>query len=156
MKPLIVRYSRWYFILLPLIFLALAYAPFAILHEAKQSKAWDFFGIIACIVMAILTAWSLILIFRRKPLMILNDEGVFAEELALGVIPWSDIEQAFLHERGMRKNRVELLLRNPDAYLTQQSGIRRARSNSEFILSLKGADTSPETLVAYISQRLNQ
>ncbi|RZJ59869.1 MAG: hypothetical protein EOO58_03550 [Hymenobacter sp.] len=156
MKPLIVRYSRWYFILLPLAFLAFASSPFAILHEVKQLKRWDLFGLIAFSAAALLAGWSSILVFRRKPLLILDDKGLFAEELAVGIISWLDIEQAFLHERGMRKNRVELLLRNPDVYLKQRSGIRRALGDSEFVLSLKGADTSPEKLVAHISQRLNQ
>ncbi|QKG52814.1 STM3941 family protein [Hymenobacter sp. BRD67] len=162
MQPLLVRYSKWYFIFQPLAFLCFVSGAFGIFHEVKSLKVMDFIGILLFGVMAIVTGWGLLQLIRCKPFIVLNDKGVFSKDWGLGTIPWSDIEQVFISSERWPKN-VELLLRSPESYLKRQFWLRRiltacesAFGKSPFLLLTGMSDTSADTVVEYICQRLSQ
>lgn len=161
MKPLLVRYSRWYFIAQPLMLLAFVSGSFQLL--AKRSITEDYIGGTLFGLMVVLTGWGLVGIIQRKPRVVLNDNGLFVASLAVGTIPWPEIEQVFMHEIGWWKGGVELLLRNPELYLARRSRwqrliafLRVMLGEPPFGFQTKGFDASAETIVANIKQRLNQ
>jgi hypothetical protein len=162
MQPLFVRYSRWYFVFQPLAFLACISSAVGIFHEVKSLQSTDFIGIILFGVMAVVTGRGLLQLIQRKPFIVLNDSGVFSEDWGLETIPWSDIEQAFISSERWPKH-VELLLRNPETYLKRQFWLRRILTTCEsvfgkspFLLLTGMSDTSADTVVEYICQRLSQ
>ncbi|WP_151088876.1 STM3941 family protein [Hymenobacter baengnokdamensis] len=162
MQPLIVRYSRWYFVLQPLMFVAFASGPFVILHETKHLKILDLLGIILLGTMAVITGWGLVQLIHRKPFIVLNDNGVFNKDWGMGTIPWSDIEQTFISSERWPKH-VELLICNPDSYLKRQFWLRRiltacesAFGKSPFLLLTGISDTTADTVVEYICQQLSK
>ncbi|MBF9221032.1 STM3941 family protein [Hymenobacter ruricola] len=158
MEPLIVRNSRWLFGLLGFFFLALALGSAALLLlDDSEARLMGLGGLVFFGGMVVFAAVQL---FRRRPRMVLNDEGINDYNLKMGVIPWSEITQAYVLPLLWYKN-VELKLRNPDVYRKKQPGYLQALASynsafgmSPFVLYMSNTNTKAQTVVDYINRQL--
>ena len=158
MEPLIVRPSRWLFSLLGIIFLLLALGFAALLgQEEPAAKAVGLGGLVLFGGVAVFSAMQ---VFRRKPRILLNDEGINDSNLKMGTIPWSEITQAYVLPLLWYKN-VELKLRNPELYRKKQPGYLRALGSynsafgmSPFVLYMSNTNTKAQIVVDYINRQL--
>lgn len=159
MPPLIVRPSKLLFGLLLLMLLPFALLGVFLLTLDDAGDTWP----AALFLIALfggLSAMCLWQIFRRKPRMVLDDEGLNDYNLRMGVIPWSEILQAYEAPVLWYKN-VELKLRNPEKYRQRQPGLLRALGSynaamgiSPFTLYMSNTDTKAKVVVDYITQQL--
>jgi len=160
MEPLIVRPSRWLFGLLTVFFLvfALGFGALVLVDEAEARAV----GLVGLAFFGGFTVFAAAQLFRRQPRMVLNDEGINDYNLKMGVIPWSEIAQAYVLPVLWYKN-VELKVRNPEHYRKRQPGYLRALASynsafgmSPFMLYMSNTDTKAQTVVDYIHQQLLQ
>jgi|GEM_PF-4191706 len=160
MPPLIVRPSKLVFGLLLLLCVPFVLCGGALLFVLDDSAE---VGVVAFFCLAFfggLAGFCLWQMFRRKPRMVLNDEGLNDYNLRMGVIPWSEILQAYEAPILWYKN-VELKLRNPEQYRQRQPGLLRALGSynaalgvSPFTLYMSNTDTKAKVVVEYITQQL--
>lgn len=158
MEPLIVRPARWLFALLAFVFLMLALGMAALMSlEEIEAQVVGFGGLVFFGGIAVFAAWQ---VLRRKPRIVLNDEGINDSNLKMGVIPWGEITQAYVLPFLWYKN-VELKVRNPELYRKKQPGYLRALGSynsafgmSPFLLYMSNTDTKAQTVVDYINRQL--
>jgi len=127
------------------------------LDDSGEVRAVAFLAVAFFGGMAGFGLWQML---RRKPRMVLNDEGLNDYNLRMGVIPWSEILQAYEAPVLWYKN-VELKLRNPERYRQRQPGLLRALGAynaalgvSPFTLYMSNTDTKAKVVVEYITQQL--
>lgn len=130
MTPLVIVSSRtkyaWY-LLMSLAFVLGG----ALIVRGRDSDAWVgwlcmvFFG--SC---AMIFVWQLI---DSRPRLVIDDKGVMDRTLGLGVIPWSEMEGAYLKSiHG--QDFVCLELRNTDRWLERLSPLKRKLTSANVAL----------------------
>jgi hypothetical protein len=120
-----------------------------------QGAGW--FGVVffACGLVVILVQ-----LFRRGPIVVLDESGVFDRRLGVGRIPWQDISSVSVTQ--IRSQRfISLWLRNEEEYLSRfpgwKSTLGRASEKigySPFLLSLAGLTPGLDEAYAYIRAKV--
>jgi hypothetical protein len=125
MPPLIVRPSKLVFGLLLLLCLPFVLGGGVLLFTLDDSREVRAVAFLAVAFFGGMAGFGLWQMLWRKPRMVLSDEGLNDYNLRMGVIPWSEILQAYEAPVLWYKN-VELKLRNPEQYRQRQPGLLRA------------------------------
>ena len=159
MEPFIVRPNRWLFGPL-FLFSGLCVAGGVWLVTATSAADNPLPGIFFSLMFGaimLLSGWYL---FRGKPRIVLNDEGVEDFNLRMGVIPWSEITAAYVVPYLFYKN-VQLQVRNPQVFRQRQPGWMRGLGSyneafgvSPFTLQMSNTNTNAQTVLDYINRQL--
>lgn len=94
--------------------------------------------------------------FDRRPRLQINEIGILDRTLGIGLVPWVDIEDAYVASIN-NEHFICLHLENEDAYAGRLSPLKRklAAANhalgfTHFSINLSGVDLNPEQLLEYI------
>lgn len=158
MEPLIVRVSRWRLGLAVLLMLPVALGSLLLLSD--EDPTTRFGGAAGLVFFGGLLVFLVVQLFRGKPAIIINDAGIEDTRLKIGVIPWSEVEQAYELPYLWHKN-VQVKVRNPEQFQQRQSalmrslgGLNAAAGWTPFVLVTSNTDTSAKTVVDYIYRQL--
>src|SRR5215469_3553013 len=124
MQPLVISNSRWRYLLLLLVSLGFVAGGLFILRTSKTAgESWSgwasvvFFG--AC------SAVCIQQLFDLHPRITINDQGVDDRTLGVGIIPWSEITNAYV--KSIKGNDfVCLVVRDPNMWIGRLSPMRKA------------------------------
>jgi len=97
---------------------------------------------------------------QRGPRVVIDEAGVFDRTLGVGVIPWPEIQGAFVKRLGTAKF-VCLELRDPERLRARLSPIKkrlvdmnRKLGYTDFSVNLTGTDADPDAVCEMILKRL--
>jgi hypothetical protein len=98
-------------------------------------------------------AWQF---FDTRPRLQINDVGILDRTLGVGLIPWTDITDAYVRSIN-QEYFICLQLRDEQAYLSRLSPLKRKLAGANETLgftpisvNLSGVDLNPEQLLEYI------
>ncbi|TGE06581.1 STM3941 family protein [Hymenobacter fodinae] len=98
-------------------------------------------------------AWQFL---DTRPRLRITDEGILDRTLGVGLIPWTDITDAYVRSIN-QENFVCLHVRDEQAYLSRLSPLKRKLAGANAALgftplsiNLSGVDLNPEQLLEYI------
>ncbi|RPD47704.1 hypothetical protein DNI29_09670 [Hymenobacter sediminis] len=98
-------------------------------------------------------AWQFL---DTRPRLRITDEGILDRTLGVGLIPWTDITDAYVRSIN-QENFVCLQVRDEQAYLSRLSPLKRKLAGANAALgftplsiNLSGVDLNPEQLLEYI------
>ena len=155
MEPLFVRQARWRFVLLALLML-----PFALLGLFLASEDEPVEGGFFVVLFGGLMLFALVQVFRRKPVITLNDAGIEDTRLKIGIIPYGEIVRAYELPYLWHKN-VQVQVRDPARFQQRQPGLLRSLGQlnasmgwTPFVLIMSSTDTKAQVVVDYINQQL--
>ncbi|RSK31759.1 STM3941 family protein [Hymenobacter metallilatus] len=151
-ENLIFHNSRWRYALLTLgglVFVAMG--VFMIVTEGKWGLGLvsiAFFGMCA-----VVGVWQF---FDTRPRLQLSDAGILDRTLGVGLIPWTDIANAYV--RGINHEYfICLQLYNEEAYVRRLPPLKRRLASANAALgftmlsvNLSGVNLNPEQLLEYI------
>src|SRR5262249_16643552 len=122
--------------------------------RSADPMAWAtiiFFG--AC---ALVFIWQLI---DTRPRLVIDDKGVYFRPLKMGVLPWTDIEDAYVNSINQQLF-ICLQLRDTEKYLSKLSPLGRSLCSvnvalgfTPISLTLTGLDVDPYLLCDLIRKR---
>jgi hypothetical protein len=155
MDTVVITNSRWHALLLLLGSLGfVAGGVFILVMDKSALAGWAgivFFG--SC---ALIAVWQLV---DNRPRLIIDDYGVMDRTLGIGVIPWDEIENAFLRSISGCAF-VCLVLRDPEKYTQNFSKVRRAMASAnqalgftEFNVNLAGVNARAEEVFELILKK---
>jgi hypothetical protein len=154
MEPLVIRSSRWRYVLLLLVSAGfVAVGTLLVMRTPNQTVGWAnvvFFGVCAATFL-----WQVV---DARPRLVIDERGVFDRTLGVGVIPWSEIE-AVDPRAMMGQQFVSLTLRDP-SLLTRRlpqwrrtlTRANRAAGFEELNLNLGGLAVGADVVVARLRQ----
>jgi hypothetical protein len=158
MEPLVIYLARWRFILLALLMLPFSLAGLFMLTIDELVSRVMGFGFL--VLFGGFTVFALVKIVQHKPVITLSDAGIEDTRLKIGVIPWSEVVQAYELPYLWYKN-VQVLVRHPEQFkqrqpwLTRTLGELNAMSGwSPFVLMTANTSTSASVVVDYICRQL--
>ena len=150
-------FKRSYWRILPLLIGSLAFVAAGLFLLGRSPDKWAgwaavlFFG--GC---AVVFVWQLL---DSRPQLIIDDNGVFDRTLGIGVIPWSEIVDAF-PKKITSSSFVCLVLREPEQFLSLLPQRRRALVSlnrqlgfTDFSINLTGIDVDPAEICELILKR---
>ena len=151
-ENLIYYNSRWRYGLLVLLGLAfVAAGVWMIVADGEWLMGMlsiVFFG--ACAAVGI---WQFL---DTRPRLQITDEGIIDRTLAVGLIPWADITDAYV-QAVKQEYFICLHLRNEETYVAQLSPLRRkmtaanrALGFTALSINLSGVEINPDQLLEYI------
>jgi hypothetical protein len=136
MDRVVLKNSRWQYLLLLLASLGFVAGGVSILAMGKSSLAgWAgivFFG-----------AWALVFtrLVDARPRLIIS--GILDRTLGVGIIPWSDIEGAY-HRSISGNHFICLILRDPETYRQRLSPLRRTVASANRALGFTDCQRAPK------------
>jgi hypothetical protein len=150
-------FKRSYRRIIPLLIGSLAFVAAGVFLLARSPDKWEiwmstiFFGGCAAVFVSQL--------LDSRPRLIIDDRGVFDRTLGVGVIPWSEILDAFPRTISS-SSFVCLVLRQPESYLSRRPRRHRAFASlnrqlgfTDFSLNLTGMDVDPAEICELILKR---
>jgi len=147
MEPIVIGNSRWKYVLLLVVCLGFVAGGVFILMMDKSPKnlagGWGcivFFG--AGIPIAV---WQ---IFDSRPRLIIDEHGINDRTMGVGLIPWSEIEDAYVMSIE-RNDFICLVVRDPSLWIHKLSPLQKAMASTnlklgftELNVNLSGIDVS--------------
>ncbi|MEW6734112.1 MAG: STM3941 family protein, partial [Acidobacteriota bacterium] len=98
-------------------------------------------------------------ILDSRPRIIIDDQGILDRTLGVGLIPWNEIDAAYLNSINGNYF-ISLELRNPEIFLARLSNVQRklASANralgfSDINVNLSGVDKRSEEIFKVVTQR---
>ncbi|GAB3296953.1 STM3941 family protein [Hymenobacter tenuis] len=151
-EDLIYYNSRWRYALLTLGGLAfVTMGVWMIVADGKWGMglvAIAFFGMCA-----VVSAWQF---FDTRPRLQISDEGILDRTLGVGMIPWADIQDAYVQSIN-HEYFICLHLHNEQAYINRLPPLKRKLANlnpglgfTALSVNLSGVDINPEQVLEYI------
>jgi hypothetical protein len=158
MEPLVIYLARWRFILLALLMLPLSLLGlFMLTIDELESRIFGF-GLL--VFFGGFAVFAIIKLIQRKAVITLSDAGIEDTRLKTGVIPWSEVVQAYELPYLWYKN-VQVLVRNPELFKQRQPWLTRSMGElnalsgwSPFVLMTANTDTAAGVVVDYICRQL--
>ncbi|MCA8831087.1 STM3941 family protein [Hymenobacter pini] len=151
-ENLIYHNSRWRYALLTLgglVFVAMG--VFMIVTEGK----WGL-GLISIAFFGTGVLVGIRQLLDSRPRLQITDEGILDRTLGVGLIPWVDIDDAYVHSIN-QENFICLVLHNEEEYLQRLPPLKRKLASANAALgftmlsvNLSGVDLNPEQLLEYI------
>jgi hypothetical protein len=155
MDRVVLKSSRWHFLLLMLLSLAFVLAGVLMVWRDNLLAGWCaivFFG--AC---SIVGVWQFI---DGRPRLVIDAKGIFDRTLGVGTIAWSDIESAYVMTVA-GNDFICLELREPGRFFPRLSAVRQALSSAnqalgatDFTLNLTGLQAGTGEVFELIIKRL--
>lgn len=144
MEKLLIKNSRWKYVLLLIGSLGFVASGIWMVIEGKQ------FGWFAILFFGSGIPLSIWQIADSRPRLIIDEHGVLDRTLGVGLIPWSDIEAAYV--RSISGNDfICLELKNSEKYSQKLSKVKQAMAAAnrklgftDFNLNLSGVDAKTE------------
>ncbi len=157
---LVIKTNRWKYFWLLLISCGFVAAGVIIILDSRQHQSDDiwigwttllFFG--SC---AVIFVWQII---ETRPRLIIDEHGIRDRTLGVGLIPWSEIEGAYI--RSISGNDfICLELHSPERWVSKLSPIGRALATtnaalgfSALNLNLSGVDARAEEVFELVLKR---
>ena len=144
MEKLVIKNSRWKYVLFLVICIAFVVANAGLLMEGEW-LGW--IGLVFFGSGIPLFIWQ---IMDSRPRLIIDERGVFDRTLGVGCIAWSDVQTAYVKSIS-GTDFICLELRNAEQYRKKSSAIRRAMTTanrnlgfSDFSLNLSGVNAMTE------------
>ncbi|MET4108183.1 STM3941 family protein [Hymenobacter sp. UYP22] len=151
-ENLIYHNSRWRYALLTLGGLAfVAMGVFMIITEGK----WGL-GLVSIAFFGTGVLVGIRQLLDSRPRLQITEEGILDRTLGVGLIPWADIDDAYVRSIN-QENFICLVLHNEDEYLQRLPPLKRKLASANAALgftmlsvNLSGVDLNPEQLLEYI------
>jgi len=128
-------------------------------HRSSRGTMAGWSGIIFFGGCALVAVWQLI---DSRPRLIIDEVGIFDRTLGVGVIPWAEIQGAYL--RSVSGNDfICLHLRDSDRYLQRTNAVKRALAGANaalgftpISLNLSGVAADSNDILELILKRIHE
>lgn len=153
-----IKSSRWQYMVLLIASLGfVATGVFLLTTAAPAVVGWAaivFFG--AC---SLVFVWAMV---ESRPRLIISDEGVFDRTLGIGLIPWQDIQGAYV-KSVLGNDFICLSLTRPEKYLGQLGSAKRSMVSANealgftpFSLNLSGLDVDTSQVFELVMKKCEE
>ena len=147
MEPIVIGNSRWKYVLLLVVCLGFVAGGVFILMMDRSPK--NLAGGWGCIVFfgagVPIAVWQ---IFDSRPRLIIDENGINDRTMGVGLIPWSEIEDAYVMSIE-RNDFICLVVRDPSLWIHKLSPLQKAMASTnlklgftELNVNLSGIDVS--------------